>query len=56
MSGGSSKIPTVMYYDSAGNMKCAGAETSLPENEMNAEDEKWIKVDWCVTRSQFIVN
>ncbi|KLO13814.1 hypothetical protein SCHPADRAFT_915119 [Schizopora paradoxa] len=45
-SGGSSKIPTVMYYDKDGNMKCAGAETQLPENEMNADDEEWIKVDW----------
>lgn len=29
-------------------MKCAGAETQLPENEMDADDENWIKVDWCV--------
>jgi len=43
---GSSKIPTVMFYDQAGNMKCAGAETTLPENVSDADEENWIKVEW----------
>ncbi len=43
---GSSKIPTVIYYDQAGNMKCAGAETTLAENIAEAEDEEWNKVEW----------
>jgi len=43
---GSSKIPTVIYYDQAGNLKCAGAETTLAENIADAEDEEWNKVEW----------
>ncbi|KLO09149.1 hypothetical protein SCHPADRAFT_922429 [Schizopora paradoxa] len=43
---GSSKIPSVMFYDLSGNMKCAGAETTLPEYEIQAEDEGWKRVDW----------
>lgn len=43
---GSSKIPTVLLYDSNGKVRAAGAETLLAENVEQAEDEGWIKVDW----------
>ncbi|KAH8110514.1 hypothetical protein DFH11DRAFT_1514361 [Phellopilus nigrolimitatus] len=43
---GSSKIPTVLCYDSQGNLCAAGAEAFLAENIEQIEDEKWIKVEW----------
>lgn len=45
---GSPKIPTVMYYDRSGKMQSAGAETALPETTETAEEEEWLKVEWCV--------
>lgn len=50
---GSPKIPTVMYYDSAGKMRSAGAETQLPETTETAEEEEWLKVEWCVPHQPF---
>lgn len=43
---GSPKIPTIMYYDSSGRMRSAGAETALPETTETAEEEEWLKVEW----------
>lgn len=45
---GSAKIPSVMLYDSNGDMMAAGAETSLDENIERCEDEKWTVVEWHV--------
>ncbi|KAJ4478149.1 hypothetical protein J3R30DRAFT_3290719 [Lentinula aciculospora] len=44
--GGSSKIPSVLYYDSAGKVRAIGAETLLESNIEKAEDEQWAKVEW----------
>ncbi len=52
---GFSKIPTVMFYNSEGQMMCAGAETQLIENVIRLEEEKWIKVLWCVKKISFII-
>lgn len=45
---GSSKIPSVLYYDGSGQVRAAGAEVDLPENVEKAEDEEWLKVEWRV--------
>ncbi|KIY67289.1 hypothetical protein CYLTODRAFT_461554 [Cylindrobasidium torrendii FP15055 ss-10] len=42
---GNSKIPSVMYYDQAGNMMAAGAEADTTTAVSNAEDENWMKVE-----------
>ncbi|KAJ3815434.1 hypothetical protein F5876DRAFT_85802 [Lentinula aff. lateritia] len=44
--GGSSKIPSVLYYDSAGKVQAVGAETLLDTVIEQAEDEQWTKVEW----------
>ncbi|GAW00248.1 protein [Lentinula edodes] len=44
--GGSSKIPSVLYYDSAGKVRAVGAETLLDTVIEQAEDEQWTKVEW----------
>ena len=38
-----------MYYDQAGKMKSAGAETTSTRVLDDAEDEGWIKVEWYVS-------
>ncbi|KAH8110521.1 hypothetical protein DFH11DRAFT_1514250 [Phellopilus nigrolimitatus] len=43
---GSSRIPSVIYYDKQGLMQAAGAETLLAVNTEKAEDEEWLKVQW----------
>lgn len=45
---GSSKIPTVLCYDSLGQMRAAGAEALLAESTEQVEDGEWTKVEWCV--------
>ncbi|KAI0342873.1 hypothetical protein BDW22DRAFT_1407386 [Trametopsis cervina] len=42
---GNSKIPSIMYYDSHGNMKAAGAEADGAAVLAQAEDEGWIKTE-----------
>ncbi|EFI28249.1 hypothetical protein CC1G_14274 [Coprinopsis cinerea okayama7 len=41
-----SKIPTVLYYDSRGNVKAVGAETNQDGIFETAMDEGWMKVEW----------
>ncbi|TFK18830.1 hypothetical protein FA15DRAFT_649183 [Coprinopsis marcescibilis] len=43
---GASKIPTVLYYNQAGEVCAAGAETMRDGIQDMAEDEGWIKVEW----------
>ncbi|KAI5114568.1 hypothetical protein M0805_008181 [Coniferiporia weirii] len=43
---GSSKIPSVLYYDRQGLLRAAGAEALLGKNVERAEDEEWTKVEW----------
>ncbi|KAF9480733.1 hypothetical protein BDN70DRAFT_931447 [Pholiota conissans] len=43
---GSSKIPTIIYYDRSGNVKAVGAETVTEEICAQAEDEQWVKAEW----------
>lgn len=44
--GGTSKVPSILWYDTEGNVRGAGAEALLPEVLQKAEDEQWIKVEW----------
>lgn len=37
-----------MYYDSDGQMRAAGAEAVLDEIRVQAEEEGWVEVEWCV--------
>ncbi|KJA20609.1 hypothetical protein HYPSUDRAFT_1090755 [Hypholoma sublateritium FD-334 SS-4] len=43
---GASKIPTIMYYDKAGNVCAAGAEATRDGIEVEAEDNGWVKAEW----------
>ena len=51
---GASKIPTIIYYDRNGDVKAVGAEALRDGVQEQAEDEQWVKVEWCVA-SLFIV-
>jgi hypothetical protein len=43
---GSSKIPTVLYYDQAGEVRAIGAEAMNEGIFEEAEDGGWMKVEW----------
>lgn len=43
---GTQKVPSVLYYDSEGNVMAACAEALLSETIEKAEDEDWQKVEW----------
>lgn len=45
---GSSKIPTVLYYDKDGAVRAVGAETLTEGIFEMAEEAGWIKVEWFV--------
>ena len=45
---GASKIPTIIYYDLAGNVKAVGAEAVQEGIYETAEDEDWVKAEWYV--------
>ena len=45
---GTTKIPSVLYYDLQGRIRAAGAEALLGQNVEMAEDESWMKAEWCV--------
>ena len=45
---GASKIPTIIYYDRAGNVKAVGAEAVEEGIYEMAEDEHWVKAEWYV--------
>lgn len=44
---GSSKVPSILCYDNEGTVRAAGAEVNIAENVENAEDEGWMKAEWC---------
>ena len=44
--GGDIKIPTVIYYDQAGEPCVIGAETLAEGIEEDAEDNGWTKAHW----------
>jgi hypothetical protein len=44
---GNSKIPSIMYYDSAGRLMAAGAEAEAASILDAAEEEGWIKSELC---------
>ncbi|KDR71227.1 hypothetical protein GALMADRAFT_1345706, partial [Galerina marginata CBS 339.88] len=44
--GGSSKIPTIIYYDRSGKVRAVGAEAVEGQVYELAENENWIKVEW----------
>jgi hypothetical protein len=48
---GSTKIPSVIYYDRQGRMKAAGAEADTSAAQARAEDEGWIKAELFVPLS-----
>ncbi|RXW14414.1 hypothetical protein EST38_g11441 [Candolleomyces aberdarensis] len=43
---GSSKIPTVIYYDKVGNVRAVGAEAMREGIHETASDEGWVKTEW----------
>ena len=43
---GASKIPTIIYYDRAGEVRAVGAEATREGIYEIAEDEKWVKAEW----------
>lgn len=43
---GSSKIPTILYYDQAGEVRALGAEATNEGIFEEAEDGGWMKVEW----------
>ena len=43
---GASKIPTVIYYDRAGNAVAVGAEALREGVYEMAEEEGWVKAEW----------
>jgi hypothetical protein len=43
---GASEIPTVIYYDQAGNVRAVGAETMREGIYEIAEDKNWVKAEW----------
>jgi hypothetical protein len=43
---GEYKTPTVIYYDSAGNICAIGAETLKEGIEEDAEENGWTKARW----------
>ncbi|KAH6908783.1 hypothetical protein BKA70DRAFT_1278797 [Coprinopsis sp. MPI-PUGE-AT-0042] len=43
---GSSKIPSVLYYDAGGNMVAAGAEALAEDIYERAADEDWQMTEW----------
>ncbi|TEB26535.1 hypothetical protein FA13DRAFT_1888794 [Coprinellus micaceus] len=43
---GASKIPTIIYYDKAGNVCAVGAEALTEGIFETAEEEGWIKAEW----------
>ena len=49
---GSSKIPTVLYYDKEGAVRAVGAETLAEGIYERAKEEGWIKVEWSVRSFQ----
>lgn len=54
---GSQKIPSVMYYNKAGKMMSAGAESLADDVIEKAAEEGWLKVQWYaheVLRTLFI--
>ena len=44
--GGDSKIPTIIYYDEAGNAQAIGAEADGDGINDRAEEDKWTKAEW----------
>jgi len=44
-----SKIPTIIYYDRSGKVKAVGAEAQREGIHETADDEQWIKSEWCNT-------
>ncbi|KDQ57107.1 hypothetical protein JAAARDRAFT_688375 [Jaapia argillacea MUCL 33604] len=42
---GNSKIPSILYYDRAGNLMAAGAEAEGASIEAQAEDNEWSKAE-----------
>jgi hypothetical protein len=44
--GGDSKIPSVIFYDKAGNVKAVGAEAMLRGTEQTSFKQGWLKAEW----------
>ncbi|KAG8918710.1 hypothetical protein FRC02_002157, partial [Tulasnella sp. 418] len=42
----STKVPTVIYYDTSGEVRAAGGEIYDPEVSIQAREEGWERVEW----------
>ncbi|KAG1846570.1 hypothetical protein DFJ58DRAFT_705635 [Suillus subalutaceus] len=49
-SGGNSKIPSILYYDSNGTVRAIGAEARQEHIVERAEEEGWTKLEWFVSQ------
>ena len=45
--GGDCKIPSIVYYDQHGTPRAFGAEALQDHITEQAEDEQWVKLEWC---------
>ena len=46
--GGDSKIPSILYYNQEGQLCAAGAEALQEKIIERADEETWIKLEWCL--------
>ena len=46
--GGDSKIPSILYYNQGGQLCAAGAEALGEAVIEQADEERWIKLEWCL--------
>ncbi|KAI9573191.1 hypothetical protein HD554DRAFT_2059675 [Boletus coccyginus] len=44
--GGDNKIPSILYYDRQGSLRAVGAEALQQHIIDQAEEEKWVKLEW----------
>lgn len=49
--GGDSKIPSILWYDQQGRVRAVGAEALQASILEKAEDEGWVKLEWCLVLS-----
>jgi hypothetical protein len=54
--GGDAKIPSVLYYDRNGLVRAVGCEALLQSNIELAEDQQWVRADWCCIHSLYSEN
>jgi len=49
---GTARVPTLIYYDQTGKVRAVGAEAMREGIHEQAEEEQWIKSEWCAYMQQ----